>query len=254
MSKLTGKTALVTGASRGIGRGIALRLAKEGATVVVHYVRSEAAAEEVVREIHRSGGTAYALQADLGSVRGVIELYAGLDRLLGGKDMRAAFDILVNNAGIGQASSIEDLTEEALDAVMDLHVKSPLFLIQQGLGRMREGGRIINLSSAVTRIAFPNLLAYSISKGAVDTMTLLLAKHLGRFGITVNAIAPGIVETDMNAATLEDAAGREFASGLSVFGRWADTSDIADIAAFLASPDSRWVTGQVIDASGGSGL
>ncbi len=157
MGKLMGKIALVTGASRGIGRSIALRLAKEGASVVVHYGRSEAAAAEVVREIQRGGGTATALQADLGSVRGVNELYAGLDRLFGDKDGRAPLDILVNNAGIGQASTIEDLTEEALDEVMDLHVKAPLFLIQRGIGRMRDGGRIINLSSAVTRIAFPNL-------------------------------------------------------------------------------------------------
>jgi len=161
---------------------------------------------------------------------------------------------LVNNAGIGQSTTIENITEDAFDEVFDIHVKTPIFLIQQALPRLRDGGRIINMSSAVTRMAFPNLLGYSVSKGALNTLNFVLAQQLGSRGITVNAIMPGIIETDMNTETLADPNGRTFAAGLSTFKRWGQPEDVADIAAFLASPDSRWVTGQLVDASGGSHL
>ncbi|KQL48888.1 short-chain dehydrogenase [Brevibacillus choshinensis] len=254
MATLAGKVALVTGASRGIGREIALRLAKEGALVAVHYGKNRDAAETVVREIKSTGGSAFEIGSDLLSVQGIHGLFEEMDRLLqeltGGKQ----FDILVNNAGIGQYATIEETTEESFDEVMNLHVKAPVFLIQQALPRMREEGRIINISSAVTRIAFPNLFGYSISKGAINTVTSNLAKHLGPRNITVNAILPGIIDTDMNTATLQDPDGRHFAASLSTFGRWGQPGDVADIAAFLASSDSRWITGQLIDASGGSHL
>lgn len=254
MSKLRGKTAVVTGASRGIGRAIAMRLAQEGALVAVHYVKSKAAAEETVGEIRRHGGSAFAIGADFSSLSGVNELYEALDAALQERIGAANFDILVNNAGIGQMIAIEEMTEEAFDEVMTINVKAPLFLIQQALPRLKDEGRIINISSAVTRIAFPNLIGYSISKGAINTLTSTMAKQLGARGITINAIQPGIIDTDMNTATLQDPEGRKFAVGISVFGRWGQTEDIADIAAFLASSDSRWVTGQLIDASGGSHL
>jgi NAD(P)-dependent dehydrogenase (short-subunit alcohol dehydrogenase family) len=135
-----------------------------------------------------------------------------------------------------------------------LHVKAPLFVIQKALSRLNDGGRIINISSTVTRIALPNLLGYSISKGAVNTLTYVLAQQLGSRKITVNAISPGFVETDMNEAVLSDPNGRQFTASQSEMGRWAETADIAHVAAFLAGPDSRWVTGQVIDASGGTRL
>jgi 3-oxoacyl-[acyl-carrier protein] reductase len=254
MSKLQGKTALVTGASRGIGRAIALRLAKDGAAVAVHYASNHRLAEEVVHEIRQHGGEAFAIQADLKSINGVHECYAALDEALVQKTGTTFFDILVNNAGIGQMLTIEETTEASLNEVLNLHVQAPLFMIQQGLPRMKDGGRIINLSSAVTRIALPNLLGYSISKGAVNTLTQVLAQQLGGRNITVNAIQPGIIETAMNEATLADPGGRQFAAALSAFGRWGQPEDVADIAAFLASSDSRWVTGQLIDASGGSRL
>lgn len=254
MNKLKGKIVLVTGASRGIGRGIALRLAKEGAVAAVHYATNRAAAEDVVREIEKFGGSAFAVGADFRSQSGVRELYAALDAALKERTGDIQFDILVNNAGIGQGAVLEELTEEAFDEVMSINVKAPLFVIQQALPRLRNGGRIINLSSAVTRIAFPNLIGYSMSKGAINTLTSTLAKQLGGRNITVNAIMPGIIDTDMNAGTLQDEEGRKFAAGLSVFGRWGQPDDVADIAAFLASSDSRWVTGQLIDASGGTHL
>jgi len=254
MGKLAGKIALVTGASRGIGRAIAMRLANDGAEIAVHYARNQEVADKVVQDINREGGAAFAIQADLQTVQGVYDCYAAMDGALLRMNRANKFDILVNNAGISQMLSIEETTESSIDEVLNLHVKSPLFMIQQALPRMRDGGRIINLSSAVTRISMPNLLGYSVSKGAVNTLTQVLAQHLGGRNITVNAILPGIIETEMNEATLGDPAGRQFALGLSALGRWGQPEDVAAIAAFLASADSRWVTGQLIDASGGSRL
>lgn len=255
MSILKGKIALVTGASRGIGRSIALRLAAEGAFVAVHYGTRIHEAEDVVRQIESNGGQACAIGADLSTLEGVHELFAAFDHAVKehrGQDHR--FDILVNNAGIGQIMGLEEATEQSFDEVMKINVKAPLFVTQQALPRLNDGGRIINISSFVTRAASPSVFTYSMSKGAIDTFTLLLAKQLGSRHITVNAIQPGIINTEMNAGTLQDPQGQQFAAGLSVFNRWGEPEDVADIAAFLASPDSRWITGQCIDASGGSHL
>ncbi len=254
MSSLEGKVALVTGASRGIGRGIALRLAQDGAIVAVHYASSQGKAEEVVREIHSNGGRAFAIGADLSSAGGVNALFVAFDRSLKELIGDNRFDILVNNAGIGQALTIEETTEESLNEVMNINVNAPILVTRHALSRLKDNGRIINLSSAVTRIALPNVLGYSVSKGAINTLTQVLAQHLGNRNITVNAILPGIIDTDMNVSTLQSPEGREFAAGLSAFGRWGQPEDVAGIAAFLASPESRWVTGQLIDASGGSHL
>ncbi|MFD0695863.1 SDR family oxidoreductase [Paenibacillus sp. GCM10027628] len=246
--------ALVTGASRGIGRGIALRLAKDGALVAVSYAKRQNEAEEVVHKIQQCGGSAFILVADLKALNGIRNLYATLDEALRERTGDNRFDILVNNAGIGQIVTIEETTEESFDEVMNIIVKAPLFVIQQALPRLKEGGRIINISSFVTRVASPSVFAYSMSKGAIDTLTHVLAQQLGSRNITVNAIQPGIINTEMNARTLQDPNGKKFAAGLSAFNRWGEPEDVADIAAFLASSDSRWVTGQLIDASGGSHL
>ncbi|PYI55226.1 SDR family oxidoreductase [Paenibacillus flagellatus] len=254
MSKLKGKVALVTGASRGIGRAIARRFAQEGALVAVHYGRNREAAAETVRDIVSAGGEAFAIQADLGAPGGTETLFESLDAGLTVRTGGTVFDILVNNAGVSFYGSIENTTEPFFDDVMTVNVKAPFYAIRQALPRLREGGRIINLSSAVTRIAIPDIIAYSMSKGAIDTLTLVLAKQLGSRGITVNAIRPGFVATDMNAASLNDPDARKFGAEFSVFGRWGEPEDVADVAAFLASPDGRWVTGQTIDASGGSHL
>jgi NAD(P)-dependent dehydrogenase (short-subunit alcohol dehydrogenase family) len=255
MGKLGGKVALVTGASRGIGRAVAGRLAQDGALVAVHYGTNREAAEETVREIESSGGAAFAVGAAFGAAfSGTKMLFEAMDAALQQRTGATGFDILVNNAGIAQFSTIEDITDEQFDEVMTVNVKAPLFLIQQALPRLRDEGRIINLSSAVTRLAFPAILGYSMSKGAINTLTLALAKQLAPRGITVNAIMPGIIDTDMNAGMLQNPEGRQYAAGLSAFGRWGEPRDIADVAAFLASSDSRWVTGQMIDASGGTQL
>ncbi len=155
------------------------------------------------------------------------------------------FDILVNNAGIGQIVTLEETTEESFDEVMNINIKAPLFVTQQALPRLKDGGRIINISSFVTRVASPSVFAYSMSKGAIDTLTHILAQQLGSRNITVNAIQPGIINTEMNDETLKDPNGQKFAAGLSTFKRWGESEDVADIAAFLASSDSRWVIGQL---------
>lgn len=254
MRKLIGHVALVTGASRGIGRGIALRLAQEGALVAVHYGKRRQDAEEVVQKIEQSGGAAFTIGADFSTLNGIHDFYAALDEALRDRTGNNRFDILVNNAGIGQIVTLEETTEESFDEVMSINVKAPLFVTQQALPRLKDGGRIINISSFVTRAASPSVFAYSMSKGAVDTFTRVLAQQLGSRAITVNAIQPGIINTEMNAGTLQDPHGQKYAAGLSTFKRWGEPEDVADIAAFLASSDSRWVTGQWIDASGGSHL
>lgn len=253
--KLEGKLALVTGASRGIGRSIALRLAQEGAYVLVHYGSREAEANAVVRQIADSGGEAQAIGADLSTLEGIHALFAAVDEVLRTRQEEGhGLDILVNNAGIGQILTLEETTEASYEEVMRINVKAPLFVTQQALPRLRDGGRIINISSFVTRVASPSVFAYSMTKGAIDTFTKLLAKQLGSRGITVNAIQPGIINTEMNAGTLQDPQGQAYAAGLSVLNRWGEPDDVADVAAFLASADSRWVTGQCLDASGGSRL
>ncbi|MFG2096097.1 SDR family oxidoreductase [Streptomyces sp. NPDC048612] len=255
MSALDGKTALVTGGSRGIGRAVSERLAREGARVGVHYGSDGAAAEETVTAIEAAGGRAFAVRAELGVPGDTDALWAEFDKQAEG------LDILVNNAGINKAvdgtlKRIEAVTAEDFDRLFAVNTKAPFFLTQQALPRLRDGGRIINTSTGLTRgAAKPELIAYAMAKGAIDVFTSTLAKELGPRGITVNAVAPGAVNTDMNAGWLRgaaNAAARQWVSEISPLGRVAEATDIGDIVAFLASDDSRWVTGQWIDATGGA--
>ncbi|OMF62946.1 SDR family oxidoreductase [Paenibacillus sp. FSL R5-0766] len=252
--RLEGQMALVTGASRGIGLSIAMRLAQEGAYVLVHFGTRQDEAEQVVRHITDHGGQAQSIGADLRTLDGIHALFAQVDDAVRKHGRDGRLDILVNNAGIGQILGLEETTEASFDEVMNINVKAPLFVSQQAVPRLRDGGRIINISSFVTRVASPGVFAYSMTKGAVDTFTKLLAKELGSRQITVNAIQPGIINTEMNAGTLTNPQGQAYAAGLSVLNRWGEPEDVADVAAFLASADSRWVTGQCLDASGGSHL
>lgn len=254
MKRLEGKIALVTGGSRGIGKGIALRLAEEGALVAVHYGTRRDAADEVVQTIQKQGGRAIALGAKLESVAGATRLIHSLEEELLRITGDNRFDILVNNAGIGTSNTFEETTEESFDELLAVNVKAPFFLVQQALPLLRDGGRIVNISSGVTRIAYPHIMAYNITKGAINTFTLHLAKLLGPRGITVNAVLPGIVDTDVNAAWLHTPEGQLHAAEMSALGRIGQPSDIADVVAFLASSDGRWVTGQMVDATGGSHL
>ena len=249
MNRLTGKTALITGGNRGIGRAIAHRLAEEGARIFIHFGHDQAAAQETLTDLQRRGRPITALQAPLG--QGTAEdvaqqLWQQFD------DQAQHLDILVNNAGIvGDRAPLEAVTEESIQRVLAINTIAPLIITKHALTRLRDGGRIINISAHLTRgAAQPDLLTYAMSKGAIDVFTSTLAKHLGSRQITVNAVAPGVVDTEMNADWLGYA--REMVANLSPLSRVAAADDIADIVAFLASDDARWVTGQRIDASGGA--
>ncbi|MDX3535756.1 SDR family oxidoreductase [Streptomyces sp. MB09-01] len=238
------------GGSRGIGRAIAERLAADGATVVLTYANDGAAARESVERITGDGGRAHALHAELGHHGDAAALWAAYDAL--GLD---GVDIIVNNAGIGLPVPLGRVAEEDFDRVFAVNVRAPFFVVQEALGRLRDGGRVINISSGAARIAMPEILAYGATKGALDTLTLNLAKALGPRGITVNSVAPGIVDTDVNAGWLRGNAEAEaHAASLAALGRVGRPEDIADVVGFLASDDARWVTGRVVDATGGAGL
>ncbi|MFJ9338224.1 SDR family oxidoreductase [Streptomyces sp. NPDC101733] len=244
------KNALVTGGSRGIGRAVAERLAADGMTVVLTYANDAAAARETVGRITAAGGTAHALRADFGRHGDAAALWTAYDAL--GLD---GVDVIVNNAGIGMPVPLGKVTEEEFDRVFAVNVRAPFFVVQEALGRLRDGGRVINVSSGAARLAMPEILAYGATKGALDTLTLNLAKALGGRGITVNSVAPGIVDTDVNADWLRgNPEALAHAASLSALGRVGEPGDIADVVAFLASDAARWVTGRVVDATGGSGL
>jgi 3-oxoacyl-[acyl-carrier protein] reductase len=245
---LAGRTALVTGASRGIGRGIAQRLAREGARVAVHYGKNAKGAEETAASIQGAGGSAFVVGTRLG-------VDGDAERLLAEFDKQAdSLDILVNNAGIGSQVPIDEITSEDFHKTIAVNVQAPLFLAREALKRLHDGGRIINLSSLATRFGLPELLVYSMTKGAINTFTRTLAKAVADRGITVNAVAPGFVETDMSAGLLSDPEVRAQAMQLSAFNRIGEVRDVADVVAFLASDDARWISGQIIDTSGGSHL
>jgi 3-oxoacyl-[acyl-carrier protein] reductase len=252
---LRGKTALVTGGGRGIGRGIATRLAADGALVGVHYGSDVTSAENVVAEIERAGGRAFTVGADLAAPGQVRSLWERFDAAITHAGAAPGLDILVNNAGVARSNDLTETTETEFDHIFAVNVRAPFFLLQQGLERLRNNGRVINISSGVTRIAAPSMLTYAMTKGALNTFAFTLAKQLGERGITVNAVAPGIVDVDSNAAWLrDDPAQLAFWGSFSAFGRIGQPADIAEVVAFLASPGGRWITGQCIDATGGAHL
>ena len=245
MGVLTGRTALVTGASRGIGRAIAERLAHDGARVAVHYGSNEAAAKETVASIEAGGGSAFAIRAELGVPGDAETLWQAFDRHAQG------VDVLVNNAGMALFASVGETDEEAYDRTHAVNAKAPFFIVKHGLRRLRDEGRIINVTAA-TDAAIAPIAATHMAKGAVTTLTRSLAAELAPRGITANSVGPGFIDTDLTSGALAVPGIRAHAEGVSVFGRVGTTSDVADVVAFLASPDSRWVTGQHIDATGGS--
>jgi 3-oxoacyl-[acyl-carrier protein] reductase len=246
---LKNKTALVTGASSGIGRAVAMRLARDGALVAVHG-RDMHAAAETVKAIDAAKGSAFAVQADLGSTDGIQRLLNELDAELLKRTGTARFDILVNNASIAELAAIEETSEELFDRHFAINVKGTYFLTKNALSRLNDDGRIVNVSSSGTRFAEPGHSAYYMTKGAINNLTLTLAQQLGKRGITVNSLAPGVTDTRINAVWLNDDAKR-YVSSQTALGRVGLPEDMAGVVAFLASDDSRWVTGQFIEASGG---
>jgi 3-oxoacyl-[acyl-carrier protein] reductase len=248
MTMLSGKTALVTGASRGIGRASALALARAGAQVLIHYSSSEKEADAVVAEIRQAGARAEKIGADLRQPDGPHILAKRVRAIIGDR-----LDILVANAGISKAATIEDTSIEDFDNLFAVNVRAPFFLVQQLLPTLCKGSTIIFISSLVAHASAGTLSAYAATKGAVDTLVRHFAAELGSCGVRVNAIAPGVVETDMSNFT-KTAAGREIALGMQALKRLAQPDDIAPVVAFLASDEARWITGDTVHVDGGSKL
>jgi 3-oxoacyl-[acyl-carrier protein] reductase len=248
MSELNGKTALVTGASRGIGRATALALAKAGARVLVHYGRGAKEAEAVVAEIKKAGGRAETVAADLAAPDGAHKLAEQTRRIVGER-----LDILVANAGVSKSATIEDTTIADFDNLFAVNVRAPFFLVQQLLPILSEGSSVILTSSLAAHAVVGTIPAYAATKGAVDTLVKHFAAALGPRGIRVNAVAPGVVATEMSNFTKTDT-GRDYVLGLQTFKRLAEPDDIGDVVAFLASRDARWITGETVHVDGGSKL
>lgn len=248
------KVAVITGSSRGLGAATAKRLARDGFFVVVNYVRSKKDGEAVLRELQQAGGKGALVQGDVSNLGGISSFFERVDAALKGNGLPASIDVLVANAGVLISKPFNETTEADFDSLFDTNVKGVFFLIQNALPRLRDNGRIVTLSSGLSRFANPMFTAYSATKGAIDVMTRVLAQELGARGITVNAIAPGAIDTDMNAGWLRSEAGRAMLLSRQALKQIAVPPDIADAIAFLAGPDSRWITGQRIEASGGSSL
>jgi NAD(P)-dependent dehydrogenase (short-subunit alcohol dehydrogenase family) len=246
VSNLDGLTALVTGASRGIGRAIAERLARDGALVAVNYASDAESAAKTVAAIEAAGGRAFPVQARLGDQAGADTLFTrlaghGVDRL----------DILVNNAGTGLFRSVEQTGEADLDHVLAVNVKGPFLVTRAALPLLADGGRVINISSGASRRPNPQMVAYSMTKAALNAFTEALAAELGRRQVTVNTVAPGWTETEANAGARADRQLVERVERSTALGRFGQPAEIADVVAFLAASDAGWVTGQYIEASGG---
>jgi 3-oxoacyl-[acyl-carrier protein] reductase len=255
MTTLQNKTALVTGASRGIGRATALALARAGAHVLVHYGRSAQEADSLVAAILAEGGRANAVAADLGTADGASLLAKQVRSIVG-----ARLDVLVLNAGISKSARIADYTVEDFDNLFATNVRGPFFLVQQLLPVLGEGSSIVVISSLGARVVVgkpglesPSLLAYASTKGALETLVKNWAAILGPSGIRVNAVAPGVIDTDMSSFTKTEA-GRETALGMQALKRLGKPEDVADVVAFIASDGARWITGASIPVDGGSKL
>jgi 3-oxoacyl-[acyl-carrier protein] reductase len=248
MTDLKGKTALVTGASRGIGRASALALAKSGAQVLVHYASGAREADAVAAEIRKLGGRADTVGADLAAPDGPHRLAQQVRTIVGDR-----LDILVANAGVAKSASIEETTIEDFDRQFAVNVRAPFFLVQQLLPIMHEGSSIVLLSSLAAHAAVGALPAYAATKGAIDTLVKHFASALGGRGIRVNAIAPGVVATDMSSFA-KTSEGRDYIFGIQTLQRIAQADDIGETIAFLASSEARWITGDTIHVDGGSKL
>jgi NAD(P)-dependent dehydrogenase (short-subunit alcohol dehydrogenase family) len=247
MTHLSDKTALVTGASRGIGRASALALAKAGAQVLVHYGRAASEADAVVNQIRSDGGRAHAIAADLETAEGPHKLASEVRRIVENR-----LDVLIANAAIAKFALVEETTIEDFDSQFAVNVRAPYFLVQQLLPSLGAGSNVVFVSSAATHVALSQMSAYAATKGALETLVRHFGFILGERGIRVNAVAPGFVNTD--ASLVKTEAGGQFALSIQALKRIAQPDDIADVVTFLASNAARWITGQTLYADGGTRL
>jgi 3-oxoacyl-[acyl-carrier protein] reductase len=244
------RAALVTGASRGIGRAIAQRLAAQGMLVAVHYASNAEAAARTVAAIEASGGTAFALPAELADPAAVAAMFAALDAQLAARG--AALQALVNNAGIAEPGRVTAIAPDAMARMIAVNIAGTLAVTQHAVPLLAEGGRIVTITTGAVRQPMPSYAAYAMTKAALEVMTRNLAAELGARGITANAVAPGVTLTDMSAAIAQSPDALARIAAASPLKRAGQPEDIADIVAFLCSDAARWVTGQVIEASGGA--
>lgn len=252
---MSNKIALITGASRGLGRNAALHLAKKGNDIIITYHSKKEEAEKVVAEIEALGRKAVAIQSDAGDIKSIDSFIAQVSAVLKEKWGREKFDFLINNAGHGATIPFATATEADFDRFSDVHFKGVFFLTQKALPILNDGGSIVNLSSGTTRFANPGYSIYASMKAAVEVLTKYLAKDLGARGINVNIVAPGPVETDFNSAAIRsNATMKERLSTMTALGRVGEPDDIGGVIAFLCSPEGHWITGQRIEASGGINL
>lgn len=251
---LAGKTALVTGASRGLGRKIAEDFAALGATVAINYASSDAAAREVLEGIEAKGGKAFLIKCPLGSYEAAVELAAALDAGLTQRVGDNGLDILVNNAGGGPVANFDATTPEVFEEVMSLNMRAPFFVTQQLKPRLRDGGRVLNVGSLGARTAVVDYAVYAMSKRALETFTVLLAKDLGPRNITVNCINPGLIESDANVHVRENEQLKTYLENVTPLGRFGVPADFSGVAVSLVSAQMSYVTGQIIEVSGGMSL
>ena len=246
------KIALITGGSRGLGKDMALSVAKKGIDVIITYHSNKEAADEVVAEIERTGNSCHAIQLDTRSIKSFDGFYEELSKYLNDTYGFARFDYLVNNAGTGLHGSIAETTEEVFDEMMNIHFKGVYFLTQKALPLLNDGGSIVNISSGLARFSFPGMSAYASMKGAIEVFTRYLAKELGGRGITANVVAPGAIATDFANGSNKDGDKADLISSVTALGRVGKAEDIGSVVAFLCTEDAHWVNAQRIEASGGT--
>ena len=251
----TNKIALVTGGSRGLGKNMALNLAKKGIDVILTYNSKKDEALSVVAEIEKAGQKAAALQLSAGDTKTFDAFFAQVKTVLKDIFNTDKFDFLINNAGIGIHASFAETTEEQFDELMNIHFKGVFFLTQKALPLINDGGRIVNLSSGLARFSNPGYAAYASMKGGIETLSRYMAKELGARGIAVNVVAPGAIETDFGGGMVRDNKQvNDYIAGVTALGRVGLPDDIGGVVAFLCTEDAKWINAQRIEVSGGMNL
>ncbi|WP_166962983.1 SDR family oxidoreductase [Yeosuana marina] len=248
----THKIALVTGGSRGLGRNMAINLAKKGIDIIITYHSNKSAADDVVSEIKKTGRSAHALQLDTSNMKSFDSFFKELSSYLKSETGQDKFDFLINNAGTGIYTPFIETSEEQFDEMVNIHFKGVYFLTQKALAYLNDGSRIINISSGLARFTFPNSSAYASAKGAIDVFTRYLAKELAHRKITANVVAPGAVATDFGGGENKtNEQKRKVVTSVTALGRVGEPEDIGGVVAFLCTEDARWINGQRIETSGG---